>query len=190
MHDNALIDPQPPASDARQVEAVFAMIEESLGFVPDGLRLYGVSPPLLKSFVTAIGHFRGQDRLSQELLATIRYLSASRNHCEFCIDFNEAILLQLGKDQSAIRASRDNPDAAPLPESEKALLKLALDALEDADAIDAARLDGLRQQGWRDRDIFEAVYVAANNRAFTTVLKTFGIHKQGQLSARARPIQG
>ncbi len=181
MNDKVLIDPTTAADERKSVDAIFSAIEESLGFIPEGLKLYGISPPLLKSFVTAIGYFRSQTRLSQELLAMIRYLSASRHDCRFCIDFNEAILLQLGKELDDIRASRENPDTAPLSDKEKALLKYALDALEEPDAIDEARTEALREQGWSDRDIFEATYVAANNRAFTTMLKTFKLHRQGQL---------
>ncbi len=181
MKDNVLIDITPPAAERKQVEATFAMIEESLGFVPDGLRLYGISPALLKSFVTAIGYFRAQDKLSQELLATIRYLTASKNSCAFCIDFNEAILLQLGKDRDELQAMREDVEKAPLPDNEKALLKFALGAVDDPDATDAEKIAKLKALGWTDRDIFDAVYVAANNRAFTTMLKTFGIERQGQL---------
>ncbi len=181
MNDNVLIDITPPDTDRNQVETVFSMIEESLGFVPDGLRLYGVSPALLKSFVTAIGYFRAQDRLSQELLATIRYLTASKNDCSFCIDFNEGILLQLGKDRAELQAAREDIQKAPLPDNERALLEFALAALDNPDSASAEDIAKMKALGWTDQDIFEAVYVAANNRAFTTMLKTFGIERQGQL---------
>lgn len=183
MKDNVLINITPPVADQKQVESIFAKIEESLGFVPDGLRLYGVSPALLKSFVTAIGYFRSQERLSQELLATIRYLTANRNHCAFCIDFNEAILLQLGKNRDQLRAAREDVDKAPLPNNEKALLKFALAALDNPSSTGPDDIANVKTHGWSDRDLFDAVFVAANNRAFTTVLKTFGIERQGQLTA-------
>ncbi len=181
MNDTVLINPASPTEDEKRVNAIFSAIEKSLGFVPDGIKLYAVSPPLLESFVGAIGYFRGQERLSQELLALIRYVTSSRNHCNFCIDFNEGILLQLGKTLDVIRAAADDLDKAPLPENEKALLQFALDALEQPEAIDSSRIDALKARGWEDRDLFDAVFVAANNRGFTTLLKTFNVDHQGAL---------
>ena len=181
MNNTVLIDPTPPEGDQQRVDAIFTGIEKALGFVPDGLKLYGVSPPLLESFVGAIGYFKGQERLGQELLAMIRYVTSSRNECSFCIGFNEAILLQLGKELDDIHATRDDLDKAPLAQNEKALLQLALDSLESPETIDRSRIEQAKSMGWDERDIFDAVYVAANNRAFTTLLKTFNVDHQGSL---------
>lgn len=182
MSDSVLINPTTPSDDEKRVGAIFAAVEKSLGFVPDGLKLYAISPPLLESFVGAIGYFRAHERLSQELLAFIRYVTSSRNRCNFCIDFNEGILLQLGKTVEAIHATGDDPGNAPLEVAEKALLQFALDSQEQPEKIDRSRIDALRSLGWEERDMFDAVYVAANNRAFTSLLKTFNVDHQGALA--------
>ena len=87
------VNPVIPESDQELVSNIFGGVEEHLGFVPAGLRLYGISPPLLQSFVGTVGYFMGYERLSQKLLAFVRYLVSSDANCHFCIDFNGAILM-------------------------------------------------------------------------------------------------
>ena len=181
MSNTALITPTVATEDQARVEAIFAQVKEQMGFVPDGLKLYSISPPLLESFLGTVGYFRGHPTFRQELLAMIRYLASSKNNCTFCIDFNESILLHLGLELDDIRNSRENPDQAPLPDHENVLLTLALNALNTPDAINTEDVRKAKASGWDERAIFEAVLMAANNQAFTTVLKTFNIHHQGEL---------
>lgn len=174
-----LLHPVPPAGQEDRVNQVFAGIEDHIGFVPDGLRLYGISPPLLESFVGNVGYFMGETKLPPELTTMIRYLVSTQAGCQFCIDMNESFLLQQGMKLDDIRVARGNPDRAPLDQPQKTLLKLALKAVDDPEAVKETDLETARRDGWTDRDIFDAVVQAANNRAFNFVLRTFKIEAQG-----------
>ena len=179
QHDRALLDPTPPAAEQPRVDKVFAMAEEMLGFVPAGMRLYGISPPLLETFAGTVGYFRGGTQLSGPLTAMIRYLVSERVGCRFCIDLNETFLAGMGADLDAVRAARDDLGKAPLQdERERPLLALALAAVSDPDSDKSAMVDAAREAGWADRDIFDAVLQAASNRAFNFVLKAFNVETQ------------
>jgi alkylhydroperoxidase family enzyme len=181
--ESALIHPQAPADDEEKVAAILGAIEERLGFVPDGLRLYSISPPLLESFVSNIGYFNsGGTELPPTLTAMIRYQISWNSGCSFCIDMNEGFLTSMGVDLDSIRASRNNPDAAPFDEKQKALLKLAIKSVNSPEDVSKTDLDEMRRWGWNDRSIFDAVVQAANNRAFNYVLRTFNIEHQGSLA--------
>lgn len=176
----ALLDPTPPAGEEARVAKVFGMAEDMIGFVPAGMRLYGISPPLLETFAGTVGYFRAGSRLSAQLTAMIRYLVSDRADCRFCIDLNEQILLGIGLDLDAIRAARGDPDRAPLADAkERPLLELALAAVDDPNGDKAAMIEAARAAGWSDRDIFDAVLQAASNRAFNHVLKAFNVEHQG-----------
>jgi len=177
--EQALIDPLPPAGEGDRVNAVLDAVAEQLGFVPDGLRLYGVSPPLLEAFVANVGYFRQGTDLSPVLTAMIRYLVSYQADCRFCIDLNEGFLTQMGLDLDAIRAARANPETAPVEQRERPLLSMALKAVSDPHQVGVSDLVAAREQGWSDRDIFDAVVQAASNRAFNFVLRTFKIEQQG-----------
>ena len=174
----ALLDPTPPAGEEARVDAVLSMAEEMVGFIPAGMRLYGISPPLLELFAGSVGYFRNGTRLSPVLTTMIRYLVSDRAGCRFCIDLNEGFLVGLGVDLDVARAVRQDVELAPVAENEKPLLRLALHAVTDPDADAEPLTLAARSAGWADREIFDAVLQATSNRAFNLVLKTFNIEDQ------------
>lgn len=175
----ALINPLPPADDIDKVNSIFEHVQEALGFVPDAVKLLGISPPLLETFVGNVGYFMGHPKLRAELLAMIRYLVSADANCKFCIDFNEGFLVNMGLDHDQVRAAREDPDKAPLPDNEKKLLKLALMAVSNPDSISQADINSANNLGWTDRDIFDAIAQASNNRALNYQLKSFNVTHQG-----------
>lgn len=178
----ALLIPKPPAGEEVRVAATLGAIEQHLGFIPDALRLYSFSPPLLENFVANVGYFNSGERLSPSLMAMIRYLVSSDAKCTFCIDLNEGFLTNMGVDLEKVRAARANPDAAPIAEKEKPLLKIALKAVTDPESVSHTDIAAARAQGWSDRDIFDAVAQAASNRALNYVLRAFKVDHQGVYS--------
>jgi alkylhydroperoxidase family enzyme len=174
-----LLVPHPPFGEEDRVGAVFNAIQDRLGFIPDGLRLYSFSPPLLENFVANVSYFNGGTRLSPSLMAMIRYLVSWQSKCQFCIDMNEGFLTAMGLELADIRAARENPEIAPLPEKEKPLLRIALKAVNSQDGLGHGDLDAARAQGWTDRDIFDVVAQAASNRSFNMILRAFKVEHQG-----------
>lgn len=178
----ALIQPHPPAGEEHKVNGLLDAMAEQLGFVPDGLRLYSFSPPLLETFIGNIRYFNGGDRLDPRLMAMIRYLVSCAADCSYCIDLNETLLAGMGVDLAAVRAARDDLDAAPLPVREVLLLRFALRALREPETITASDISTLHDEGWSDRDLFDAVVQGANTSAFNQVLRAFRIEHQGALA--------
>ena len=181
-NDKPLLIPQAPAGEESRVDAVFGAIKQHIGFVPDGLRLYSFSPALLENFVGNISYFNSGERLTPSLMAMIRYLVSWESKCHFCIDMNEGFLTSMGLDLDAIRAARNNPELAPLPEKEKPLLRIALKSVNDPESVNDKDIQAAKAQGWSDRDIFDVVAQAASNRAFSYVLRTFNVESQGAFS--------
>ena len=182
-HVKPLLNPVPPAGQENRVEAVYQAIQKHLGFVPDGLRLYSFSPPLLETFVGNVSYFNSGERLSPALMAMIRYVVSSEAKCNFCIDMNEGFLTNMGFDLDVVRAARNNLDSAPFPANEKILLKLAVKSVNDPDSVSAHDVQEAKDNGWSERDIFDAVAQAASNRAFNYVLRTFKVDAQGAFAA-------
>lgn len=173
------IMPVPPTGEEARVAGVLSAIEQRLGFVPDGLRLYTLSPPLLENFVSNVAYFNGGSRLRPILTAMIRYLVSWQSQCRFCIDMNEGFLVNMGLQLEDVRAARAHPEVAPLPANEVTLLQLALKSVDHAGALAEADVENARANGWNDRDIFDAVVQATNNRAFNYVLRAFNVEQQG-----------
>ena len=178
--EQALIYPKAPSGEEEKVNAIFEAVEKHLGFVPDGLRLLSISPPLLETMMGNIAYFNmGGTKLSPILTAMIRYQISSSAGCSFCIDLNEGFLTNLGLDLDEVRACQNKPETAPLNEKDKSLLLFALKALQNPNDIDQSEMMKIQKQGWDDREIFDAVAQAASNKSFNSLLKTFNVTHQG-----------
>jgi alkylhydroperoxidase family enzyme len=182
QQEKPLIFPQVPAGEENRVDAIFNAVEQHMGFIPDGLRLYSFSPTLLETFVGSVSYFNSGKRLAPSLMAMIRYLVSWESKCHFCIDMNEGVLTSMGLSLESIRAARDNPEAAPIPEKEKPLLMIALKSVNNPDSVNANDITSAKAQGWSDRDIFDVVAQATSNRAFSSILRTFNVESQGAFS--------
>lgn len=175
MSIQPLLSPVAPAGSEDQVQAIFAQVEAAFGVVPAPIKLYALSPVLLQNFVNTVGYFHHQSTLSAKLLAMIRYLVSDKATCHFCIDFNEAILSNLGADLEQVRAAKSDVTLAPLSDAEKILLNLAVKAVENPEEVTAEDLEAARAAGFSDQEIFEAVVQGSNNRALNLLLKAFKV---------------
>jgi len=182
INQQALLTPVAPKGEELRVDAIFNMAEEYLGFVPDGLRLFSLSPTLLETFFTNVGYFREGTNLSPVLTTMIRYLVSSKAKCQFCIDLNEGFLDQMGVDIDVAREARSNLAMAPVADNEYILLDIALRTVNDPDSVSKADIDAAHAQGWSDHEIFDAAAQATNNRSFNYLLRTFNIEHQGVFS--------
>ena len=66
-------------------------------------------------------------------------------------------------------------DAAGLPPQERLLLEFAGTIARAAHRVTDEQVEGLREAGWTDEQIAEAVYVAALFSLFVRLADTFGI---------------
>jgi len=179
INQQPLLSPIAPAGEEQRVEAVLEMANQHLGFIPDGLRLYSLSPTLLETFFTNVGYFQGGTKLSPVLTTMIRYLVSSKSECHFCIDLNEGFLDQMGVDIDTARAARTNLAMAPVADNERILLDIALRTVNNPDSVSQIDIEAAHAAGWSDHDIFDAAAQASNNRAFNYLLRTFKIERQG-----------
>lgn len=70
-------------------------------------------------------------------------------------------------------------EGAPLSEAERALLRFVETVTRHAYRVTDAQVQELREAGWTDPQIAEAVYIAALFAFFNRVADAFGIDSQG-----------
>jgi alkylhydroperoxidase family enzyme len=66
-----------------------------------------------------------------------------------------------------------DPSLAPLEDKDRALLSFVTEAIKDPDAVGQEDMDHLRDLGWADSDILEAMAHGANMVASGILMKTF-----------------
>ncbi len=161
-----------PEEATGDVAEVYGAIKSALGFVPNGLQALSASPHCLHAQADHIQYYMGHATLPAPMLAAIRYLIAGHTDCEYCIDINMGMLMQMGIDRAQIEAAREDTELLPFDERDKAMVRLALKVVHDANGITAADLDALRALGWNDQEILEVIHHAAHAVAVDLVLNT------------------
>lgn len=79
--------------------------------------------------------------------------------------------------------SRADVEAAPIPESERALMRFVERVTVAAYRTTDDDVEGLREHGWTDPQIAEAVYIAALFAFFNRVADAFGLEDPGYFGA-------
>lgn len=172
----ALIQTVAPEQASGSVAQIYREIEELFGKVPNAFRLMSNSPELLAQQWQQIKYYMQHPTLSFPLLATIRMLVSQENECEYCISMNASMLIhRAGLTPKQVAATKHNPADAPLSDKDKSMLLLVLKATKTPKAVTAQDLDHLREQGWQDGDILDAVQHGARNIAADVLFNTFKV---------------
>jgi alkylhydroperoxidase family enzyme len=176
----SLLSKVTPQEATGTVAEEYARIEAALGRVPEAFQLYSLSPELLSQQWQFLGYYFRHPTLSGPLLAFMRLCVSDAVRCDYCIDVNAGLLLNLfGWSHEQLSAARRDLHAAPLSERERVLVAYCVDAARSIGQVDPARLAVVRAAGWSDRDILDAVLHAARGVSADILFNTFGLEPEG-----------
>lgn len=171
-----LIDTVDPTKAEGLVAEVYRQSEAAIGRVPNAFRIYSQSPELMETQWRQTSYFMRHPRLKFPLLALTRILVSQDNDCEYCIDFNTAMLIErAGFTAEQVAATRRDPANAPLNEMDKAMLLFALKATRAPSSVGPEDISALLALGWMEADVLDAVTHAARNMAADVVFNTFRV---------------
>ncbi|BBN59480.1 carboxymuconolactone decarboxylase family protein [Hydrogenovibrio marinus] len=165
-----------PEKATGRVAEIYDEINWTFGSVPNGFQLHSISPELFDDNWRNISYFMEHKTLKFPLLAMIRMLVSTDNACEYCINLNEALLInKAGFTQDQIAATKADASNAPLNEKDKAMLLFVLKATKAAKSVNADDVEALRNLDWTDKDIYDAVAHGARNMAMDVLFDTFKV---------------
>lgn len=171
-----LIQTISPEKATGELATLYTAIEAMRGTVGNNAQLFSVSPELLRQQMDFIKFYMNHPSLSMPLLAAIRIMVSSGEECQFCIDYNTGMLINLaGWTFDQVTTMRKDPKSANLPEREIAMLLFTLKAVRNAHGVSANDLDSLREMEWSDSDILDAVNHATRMLATDIIFNTFKI---------------
>ena len=171
-----LIQTIAPEDATGELDKLYKIIEAMRGSVGNNAKMFSVSPELLRQQMDFIKFYMNHPTLSIPLLAAIRIMVSSGEECQFCIDYNTGLLISMaGWTFVQVTAMRKDPNSANLPERDIAMLNLAIKAIRNAHGVSANDLDTLREMGWSDSDILDAVNHATRMLAIDIIFNTFKI---------------
>ena len=148
-------------------------ILDQVGAVPPPLVLFSASPGLQALQSRTFEYYMAHPNLSPKLKTLIRYLVAVALNMPLCAEFNAHVLEKLGMTREQVAELTVNPAFAPLEEKEGWLLAFVVSAVRDPDGVSESHVANLRDLGWSDSDIFDALNLAALMKGSAVLMKAF-----------------
>ena len=141
------------------VRTVLDQIHGAFGATPNMFRAVANSPAALQSMWAAFGALGG-GVIGAALGEQIAVAVANRNACDYCLAAHTALGRKAGVSGDALAAAQSGESADPRT---AAVLRFALQLVNQRGQVDAADVQALRDQGLSDEHIVEVVaHVALN----------------------------
>jgi uncharacterized peroxidase-related enzyme len=167
---------------------LYAEIREhfGFGFVPDVFQLPGTRPSFLRTLWSGFRSMFTEGVLPQETKELIAVFVARDAGCSYCVDAHVLFLDLIGASPEVAAAVREAAvEDIPVDENVRELLRFVQRIDHEAYKIVDADVDRLREMGWTDDELLEAVWTACLFNAIVRMVNTFGLYRIGQLATPA-----
>jgi alkylhydroperoxidase family enzyme len=169
----ALLKTETPESAQGEMKEVFEFFQKRLSFVPGPMKLLSASPSQFDLQWRSLQYYINHPALSYPVLSTIRYLVAKEYGYIHCTRLNEEMLKRQGLSDEEISMLSTDPMQAPLEDRERRLVAFVLKAIKTPEAVTGDDMEALRDEGWRDSDILDAVVQGTVMVASSIWMKAF-----------------
>ena len=140
------------------VKDVYDAVKAVAGQIPKPLQVMSATPGLLKLQKQVFDYFIGHGNLGMILNAHIRYVVARHCDYQYCIDLNANLLTMFGSlTEEDLEGVYQDPGSAKLEEKDLAMFQFVVGAVKDPGSTSRADADRLRELGWTDADIVDAM---------------------------------
>lgn len=155
----ARIPLQDPEHALEAVQPTFHEIERAFGFVPNIFRAYANHPALLRSNWEKLKAILMGGELPRALKEGIALAVSADNSCAYCVAAHGQALQGLGVTAERVEALKAGEAGHGFGDAEAALLEMARVVNRDPGGLEDAALARVRQAGWSDAQIVEAIGV-------------------------------
>lgn len=172
--------PLVPESDvSSEVAKLYAQFRRRFGLpqVPGILQCFATHPPLLQHMMEISESLLFSDgalnRRQKEMVATF---VSSTNQCEYCTDSHGFFFrIHGGSVESLSALLACDLNSGDLTEGECALLEFVSVVNEGGKRVTPGSVETLREHGWTDIQIAEAIHLTALFATFNRVVNSFGL---------------
>ncbi len=114
--------------------------------------------------------------LSYDIKEAIALLISKENGCKMCVDVHKSIAKMLGLTERRIEQILEGIDAIDTDKKEKALLHFCIKASQkESYKIEKKEISALKEMGWSDVQIIEAVAITGYFNYINTLSNVFGL---------------
>ena len=176
-----------------EVQQLFAHFRQHFGRpqVPGILRCFATHPPLLDHMMGLAREMLFVDgalgRQNKEIIAA--FVSAS-NRCDYCADSHAySFRMRGGTRDATVAVLACDPESNAVTPQQRALLLFANKVTNNSEAVTPEDIDAMRDVGFDDLQIAEAIHVTAMFAAFNRVVNAFGLPSQQLLRGFEQEVE-
>ncbi|KIX15224.1 carboxymuconolactone decarboxylase family protein [Dethiosulfatarculus sandiegensis] len=147
----------PPTEATGDLAKIYAMFPKEVG-VPEPFEMLSASPELIRIQAMNMGHFVHHKSLNPHVLALIRFLIATDRKLDYCINLNKGMLKRAGMTDEDFDDVLKDTARAPLEKRENQLVDFVRKTVSAPSYASDEKIQALRDQGWKDGDIFDALH--------------------------------
>lgn len=178
----ALIDTVSPEKAEGTIKEGYDMFLQNIGIIPKPMEMMSASPALFELQLRRIHYLSKHPKLSFSLLAHIRYLVSCNLDYRFCMDFNKHILAKQGLEEADFSKMESDPSQSLLEENESAMLAFVVKAVKSPGSVTPEDIVNLREQGWEDRDMVDALAQGVGMIDHAIMMQVFQIDQNCMVS--------
>jgi len=158
------------------------------------LKCFSHRPDFLKHVMDFSWELHFSDgHLTERVKEMIATLVSGQNRCGYCMHSHAYFLHERGAADEVVSAiGRGQLDEAAVTDAERALLRFAKKITHESSRMTAEDIQELRDAGWAEPQIAEAVYITALFGFFNRVANTFGLTdpQYFAMSGQEDPLSG
>ena len=148
----------PPAADTPELQPIFAMVEASMGFVPNSMRAMAHWPELLQTFGGFAGTVLNSGEVDAGLKQLIAFTVSNAAGCRYCQAHTSHNAQRRGVDAAKLAAVFEFETSELFTPAERAALRVAAHAGMVPNAVEPEHMAALREH-YTDREAVEIVAV-------------------------------
>ncbi len=147
---------------------------KQFGSVPPHFELMAtLNPKRFEIFVEEIIYLAKHPHINPDFFAFLRLYIATKESFAYCQQFNTKLLQSKGYSEEQIQKAATDYINFPLDEKHRLLAQKALLSIYEPEEFQSEVWSGLKEKGWCDADIFDAVDHAAFLFKNARVIKAF-----------------
>ncbi len=158
-----------------------------LGYVANYTRAFARRPAVYEAWQALSGAIKETMDLRRYELVTLA--AARRLRSSYCALAHGTVLTDRFFEPSALRDITRDPRSSELDTVDVAVMELAEKVVDDATSVDQADIDGLRELGLSDDEIFDVVSAAAVRCFFSKTLDALGVQPDREYASLAPELR-
>jgi len=183
----AFIETVPVDQATDEVRGMYERAQGSLGYVPNWAKVFSQRPQVMSGWTGLLGSIRGQMDLRRYELVTLAAARALRS--SYCMLAHGSILRNQFYKPEEVTAIAGDFSSAGLTPAEVAMMTFAEQVVRDASAIREEDVQGLRDHGFSDPEIFDIAAAAAARCFFSKLLDALGAEPDAAYSQLEGDLQ-